>query len=51
MEIGFLYKLQSGFRPGDSAINQLIFFVQKRGTGDLKYCNPLVKARCFWGKQ
>ena len=29
MEIGFLYKLQSGFRPGDSAINQLIFFVHK----------------------
>ena len=29
MEIGFLSKLQSGFRPGDSAINQLIFFVHK----------------------
>ena len=27
MEIGFLYKLQSGFRPSDSTINQLIFLV------------------------
>ena len=27
-ESGFLYKLQSGFRPGNSAINQLMFFVQ-----------------------
>ena len=29
MEIGFLYKFQSGFRPGDSTINQLIFLVHK----------------------
>ena len=29
MEIGFLYKFQSGFRPGDSTINQLIFPVHK----------------------
>ena len=27
MEIGFLYKFQSSFRPGDSTINQLIFLV------------------------
>ena len=25
MEIGFLCKLESGFRPGDATINQLIF--------------------------
>ena len=29
MEIGFLYKFQSGFRPGDSTINLLIFLVHK----------------------
>ena len=29
MEIGFLYKFHSGFRPGDSTINQLIFLVHK----------------------
>ena len=29
METGFLYKFQSGFRPGDSTINQLIFLVHK----------------------
>ena len=29
MQIGFLYKVQSGFRPGDYTINQLIFFVHK----------------------
>lgn len=29
MEVGFLYKFQSGFRPGDSTINQLIFFVHE----------------------
>ena len=29
MEIGFFYKFQSGFRPGDSTINQLIFLVHK----------------------
>ena len=29
MEIGFLYKFQSGFRPGDTTINQLIFLVHK----------------------
>ena len=29
MEIGFLYELQSGFRPGDSTIKQLIFLVHK----------------------
>ena len=29
MEIGFLYKFNSGFRPGDSTINQLIFLVHK----------------------
>ena len=29
MEIGFLYKFQSGFRPDDSTINQLIFLVHK----------------------
>ena len=29
MEIGFLYKFQSGFRPGDSTFNQLIFLVHK----------------------
>jgi len=29
MEIGFLYKFQSGFRPGYSTINQLIFHVHK----------------------
>ena len=29
MEIGFIYKFQSGFRPGDSTINQLIFLVHK----------------------
>ena len=29
MEIGFLYKFQSGFRPSDSTINQLIFLVHK----------------------
>ena len=26
---GFLYKFQSGFRPGDSTINQMIFLVHK----------------------
>ena len=30
MDIGFLYKFQSGFRPGDSTINQLIFLVHNR---------------------
>ena len=29
METGFLYKFQSGFRPGDSTINLLIFLVHK----------------------
>ena len=29
MGTGFLYKFQSGFRPGDSTINQLIFLVHK----------------------
>ena len=29
METSFLYKLQSGFRPGNSTINQLIFVVHK----------------------
>ena len=29
MKIGFFYKFQSGFRPGDSTINQLIFLVHK----------------------
>ena len=29
MEIGFFYKFQSGFRPGHSTINQLIFLVHK----------------------
>ena len=27
--VGFLYKFQTGFRPGDSTINQLIFLVHK----------------------
>ena len=29
LEIGFLYKFQSGFRPGDSIINQLVFLVHQ----------------------
>ena len=28
-EIGFLYPLQSGFRPGDSTVNQLMYFVHR----------------------
>ena len=30
MEIGFFYKFQTGFRPGDSTINQLIFLVHRK---------------------
>lgn len=29
LEIGFLYKLQSGCRPGDSTVNQLLYFVHQ----------------------
>ena len=29
LEIGYLYKLQSGFRPGDSTVNQLLYFVHQ----------------------
>ena len=29
LEIGFLYKFQSGFRPGDSTVNQLLYFVHQ----------------------
>ena len=29
LEIGYLYKLQSGFRPGDSTDNQLLYFVHQ----------------------
>ena len=28
-EIGFLYRFQSGFRPGDSTVNQLLFLVHQ----------------------
>ena len=29
LDIGFLYKYQSGFRPGDSTINQLIYIIHQ----------------------
>ena len=29
LEIGFLYKFQSGFRPGDSTVNQLLYLVHQ----------------------
>ena len=29
IEIGFLYRFQSGFRPGDSTVNQLLFLVHQ----------------------
>lgn len=29
LEIGFLYKLQSGFPPGDSTVNQLLYCVHQ----------------------
>jgi hypothetical protein len=29
LEIGYLYKLQSSFRPGDSTVNQLLYFVHQ----------------------
>ena len=27
IEINFLYRFQSGFRPGDSTVNQLLYFI------------------------
>ena len=29
LEIGYLNRLQSGFRPGDSTVNQLIYLVHQ----------------------
>ena len=29
LEIGYLYKLQSGFRPGDSTVNNLLYFAHQ----------------------